>query len=141
MLKYFIIVLNFLGFIGVKILFPGGVSITSDLPESINPGEDVIVTVTIDKGDLSGFAKFSQALPEGFSATLIDGADATFSFKDQKVKFIWVALPAVSEFSFSYKISVAESVQGNYDIEGTFSYIFDNEKQNAFLSKISWSFR
>lgn len=133
MLKYIIILLNFLGIIGFKVLFPGGVSLSSDIPAAINPGEDVVVTVNINKGDLSGFAKFTQELPAGFSATLIDGADATFSFKDQKVKFIWVSLPAVSEFSFSYKISVDESVQGVFDLSGVFAYIFDNEKQNAYL--------
>jgi hypothetical protein len=133
MLKYFIIILNFVGLLGYKVLFPGGVSISSDIPTSINPGEDVVVTVTISKGDLSGFAKFTQELPAGFSATLIDGADATFSFKDQTIKYIWVALPAVSEYSFSYKLSVDESVSGDFNIEGTFAYIFDNEKQTAFL--------
>jgi len=134
MLKYFIIILNFLGLLGYKVLFPGGVSISSDLPSTITPGEDVVVTVTISKGDLSGFAKFTQGLPNGFTASLVDGADATFSFKDQKVKFIWVALPAISEFSFSYKLSVDAMVEGDFDFEGTFAYIFDNEKQSAFLT-------
>lgn len=135
MLKYIIILLNFLGIIGFKVLFPGGVSISSDMPTSINPGEDVVVTISIDKGDLSGFAKFTQELPKGFTATLIDGADATFSFKDQKVKFIWVSLPAVSEYSFSYKISVDPSVKGVFELGGTFAYIFDNEKQSALLDR------
>lgn len=134
-MKYLIIIFNFIGILGYKVLFPGGVTISSDMPSSINPGEEVVVTVSIEKGDLNGFAKFSQELPRGFNATLIEGSDATFSFKDQMVKFIWVALPAVPEFTFSYKISVDESVKGSFPIDGNFAYIFDNEKQNAHLEK------
>lgn len=137
MLKYLIILINFVGILGYKVLFPGGVSISSDLPASINPGEDVIVTVNINKGELGGFAKFTQDFPKGFTVTLIDGADATFSFKDQSMKFIWVSLPSASEFSFSYKLSVDASLSGSYEMSGIFSYIFDNEKQNAFLEKRS----
>ena len=133
MIKYFIILLNLVGLIGFKVLFPGGVSITSDLPNNIKSGEDVIVTVNVSKAELNGFAKFTQELPVGFTASLIEGSDATFSFKEQKIKFIWVALPAEESFSFSYKISVDAKASGTHSIGGTFAYIFNNEKQSAEL--------
>ena len=133
MIKYIIIFLNILGLIGIKVLFPGGISIRSDMPEEVSPGDEFVVTVSVDKGDLSGFAKFTQALPSGFSADVVNGADATFSFKDGKVKFIWVSLPTAESFSFSYRIKVDERVKGSFKLGGQFAYIFDNEKQVAEL--------
>ncbi|MEQ8324602.1 MAG: hypothetical protein RIC15_04600 [Vicingaceae bacterium] len=133
MIKYVIILLNLIGLIGIKVLFPGGVSLSSDLPEQVSAGDEFVVSVRVQKGDLDGFAKFSQNLPQGFSASLVNGADATFSFKDNKVKFIWVSLPTSAEFSFSYKIKVDDGVSGSFPITGQFSYIFDNEKQVADL--------
>ena len=133
MIKYLIILLNIIGLIGIKVLFPGGISVTSDMPESVKAGDEFVITVRIDKGELSGFAKFTQELPQGFTATLVSSSDATFSFKDNKVKFIWVSLPVSTDFSFSYKVKVNEGVSGNFNIGGVFAYIFDNEKQTADL--------
>lgn len=135
MIKYLIIFFNLVGFIGYQVLFPGGVSISSDFPENVKPGSEFLVTITVKKGDLSGFAKFSQELPKGFNATLVNGSDATFSFKDQTIKFIWVALPAGSEFTFTYRVSVDQNVNGRFKVGGTFAYIFENQKQSATLTE------
>ncbi|HAW53350.1 MAG TPA: hypothetical protein DCX54_13650 [Flavobacteriales bacterium] len=133
MIKYLIILLNIISLIGIKVLFPGGISVTSDMPETVKAGDEFVITVRIEKGDLSGFAKFTQDLPKTFTASLVNGSDATFSFKDNKVKFIWVALPLDQDFSFSYKVKVDVGVAGNFKVGGVFAYIFDNEKQTAEL--------
>ena len=104
--------MNILGLIGIKVLFPGGISITSDMPENVKAGDEFVITVRVEKGELAGFAKFTQELPQGFTASLVSGSDATFSFKDNKVKFIWVSLPASSDFSFSYKVKIDYGVSG-----------------------------
>ena len=107
------------------------------MPNSVRAGDEFTVTVRVSKGDLAGFAKFTQELPKGITASVVDGADATFSFKDNKVKFIWVSLPAQSEFSFSYKILVGSQVSGSHRIGGVFAYIFENEKQEAELEAVN----
>lgn len=81
------------------------------------------VEVTIKKANLDGFAKYIETLPVGFSATLIEGKGAAFSFVDQKAKFVWGTLPAEAEFKISYKITVAPNVSGDQNIEGVFSFI------------------
>jgi hypothetical protein len=83
---------------------------------------------------VSGFAKLQQILPNGFSAEAGESANATFSFKDQKVKFLWMALPN-EDFSVSYKISVDVSLSGNQIIDGTFAYIKDNETEKFIIPK------
>lgn len=131
MLKYLIVVLNLVGVFSFTLLFPGGVKIEHRVPEKADPGTEFMVEITISKGDLNGFAKYMIELPEGFTATVVESHDATFSFKDQKVKFIWIALPAENEFTISYKVTTDPSVVGVFPLGGTFSYIFDNEKQAA----------
>jgi hypothetical protein len=90
--------------------------------------------LNVAKGDVSGFAKLQQILPNGFSAEAGESANATFSFKDQKVKFLWMALPN-EDFSVSYKISVDVSLSGNQIIDGTFAYIKDNETEKFIIPK------
>jgi hypothetical protein len=99
---------------------------------SISPGE-FPVEITIKKGNLGGFAKFIETLPVGFTATLIEGKGAAFSFVDQKAKFVWGTLPSESEFKISYKISVAQNVNGEQILEGTFSFINNNQTQRYVL--------
>ena len=88
----------------------------------------------VAKGDVSGFAKLQQNLPPGFSAEQGESANATFSFKDQKVKFLWMALPN-DNFKVSYKVNVDASLSGNQIIEGTFAYIKDNETEKFIIAK------
>ena len=63
-----------------------------------------------------------------------ESANATFSFKDQKVKFLWMALPN-NDFKVTYKVNIDESLSGNQIIEGTFSYIQDNETEKFIIPK------
>ncbi|MGB0369263.1 MAG: hypothetical protein ACPGD8_07640, partial [Flavobacteriales bacterium] len=55
-------------------------------------------------------------------------------FKDQKVKFLWMALPN-EDFTVSYKVNIDESLSGNQIIEGTFAYIQDNETEKFIIPK------
>ena len=100
-----------------------------------NGSNEYVVEVTINKGNLSGFAKLIETLPAGFAATAIDSKEtkeATFTFADQKVKYVWVSMPSIAEFKVSYKIKAAENVTGAQTIDGAFSYI-ENDETKKFV--------
>ena len=105
-----------------------GVIIEDNTPSSMSPGSSANISITINKGTVEDFAKLEIELPEGMSATPIQTNGASFSFKDQKAKFIWMALPSDQEFEVSYKLSAAPDASGNKIVKGTFSYIKSNQR-------------
>ncbi|MDK2979523.1 MAG: hypothetical protein PWP52_2237, partial [Bacteroidales bacterium] len=75
--------------------------------------------------------RFQQEIPAGLTPVPVQTANADFSFKDQKVKFIWLKLPAQEEITVTYKLKVDQRLKGNFDLKGTFSYIADNERKSV----------
>ncbi len=111
------------------------VSVNVDMPATSAPESTFRVTLTVNKGDVSGFAKLEQLLPAGLDATAVDVANSTFTFKDRKAKFLWMSLPAEPTFKVSYDVKVAAGTSGNQILEGTFAYILNNETQKYALPK------
>lgn len=111
------------------------VSVTTNLPASAAPGSQFLVELTVTKPGVTGFAKLEQSLPTGFEASAGQTANATFSFKDRKVKFLWMALPNGDTFTVSYKVQVDASLSGNQILEGKFAYIKDNATEKYILPK------
>jgi 6-phosphogluconate dehydrogenase (decarboxylating) len=100
-----------------------------------NTTNDFVVEVKINKGNISGFAKLLETLPVGYSATAIESAGGTFTFIDQKVKYVWVSIPTETEFQISYKVTVADGISaGNINIEGVFSYIENDETKKSIVA-------
>jgi hypothetical protein len=120
-------ILSFLGFISST------VSLDLNLPETANAGEEFLVEVTINKGDIDGFARFEQELPVGFKAEARQIANGEFRFEDQKIKIQWMRVPYDREVVISYAIQVAPTVSGTFNLEGKFSYIENNSIQKAFI--------
>ena len=85
------------------------------------------VELTINKGNLTGFAKLMEVLPTGFTASADESAGASFSYADQKVRFIWVSLPTQPEIKISYKVKIDPTVVEDQSIDGKFSYIENDE--------------
>ena len=133
MIKKSLLTIAFLGLTTATLL--AQVSVTTKAPASVKPGGEFNVELNISKGDITGFAKLQQDLPTGFSALPGESANSTFSFKDRKVKFLWMALPATADIKVSYKIVVDASVSGNQIMEGNFSFIRNNETEKFVLPK------
>lgn len=129
-IKNILLLLNIFVLLLFNTFFEGEVNVTQTLPAAINPGTEVTFEVTINKADITGFAKYSQELPEGFTATVADVAGGNFTFADKTVKIIWMSLPADKEFKISYKVSVGAEISGTYPIAGRLSYLENNEKKN-----------
>ncbi len=114
----------------VKNTEPSSVICSRKMPE--NAAEEFTVEVSINKGNLVGFAKLIETLPAGFTATTIDSKGASFTFADQKVKYVWVSMPSAADFKVSYKVTCDAKTIGTQNIDGTFSYI-ENDDTKKFV--------
>ncbi len=109
-------------------LLADGVVIDHNLPATLQPGEKTIVSVNINKGEVTGFAKLQLEIPAGLTARAIKKSGASFTFSGQKAKFIWMTLPDKQEFQVEYELEAGSTVNGSKVIEGQFSYIKQNER-------------
>lgn len=124
---------NLFGLFLFNALFLADITITQDAPATMQAGSEVKVTVTVEKGDLTGFAKLQIDMPEGLTVTAIETKGASFTFADQKAKFIWMALPTQASFKVSYTLTAAANASGSLPINGKFSFIEDNERKTKDL--------
>jgi hypothetical protein len=104
-----------------------GLSVSCVRKVPSNVGADFLVELNINKGNLTGFAKLLETLPTGFTAVSGESKGASFSFSDQKVKFVWVSMPTETEFKVTYKVIVAAPAGSNLPMDGVFSYIENDE--------------
>lgn len=99
--------------------------------------ENFVVEVIISKGNITGFAKLQEAIPDGFTASAIETNNSTFTFSDQQAKFVWNNLPSEAELKVSYKITVAKSLIAQKKIEGVFSYLENDETKKSLINESS----
>ena len=105
-----------------------GVIIEDNTPTSLPAGGSTDVTVSINKGNVEGFAKLELELPAGLSAEAVSTSGASFTFSAQKAKFIWMAVPEQEEFSVTYTLRATENATGNLMVKGVFAYIKDQQR-------------
>lgn len=135
MIKKITLVVAWIFVAGITSVSAQDVSVNVDMPATAAPETTFRVTLKVNKGEISGFAKLEQLLPAGLEATGVDVANSTFTFKDRKAKFLWMSLPAEATFTVSYDVKVAAGTSGNQILEGTFAYILNNETQKYALPK------
>lgn len=138
MLKQIIVLFNLISFIIVTALLPADIKIETKIPEGSEFVRDstYIIEVNITKGPIFGFAKFQQNIPEGFVAHPVETADASFTFADGKVKFIWMAIPETDQVKVSYALIASEDAAAEGVISGKFSYIEENERRSYDIPNI-----
>lgn len=129
MVNQLVLLINVIGVLLINAFTGAPLSISQNIPATMAPGSEVKVTVTVEKGDLTGFAKLQIDLPDGLTATAIETKGASFTFSDGKAKFIWMSLPASPTFKVSYTLAAAAGASGMKRINGRFSFIEDNERK------------
>jgi hypothetical protein len=137
MLKWLIVSVNFLVTLLVGSYFGGDVSLQVNVPQTVTAGNEFQVTVKFSKGKLASFSRFIQELPAGLKATSINSSNADFTFKDNKVRFIWLKMPDGDSITVTYTIKVDQRLKGNFDLTGKFSYIDDNERMTVESTPMS----
>ena len=105
------------------------VEISIDHQDQVNAGEVFEVTVTISKGSLTDYSRFSQDLPLGLSATNVSTPNADFSFDNQRIRIIWLKLPEEPEVEVTYNIMVNERLTGTFVLGGVFAYVVEEERK------------
>lgn len=106
------------------------VTLYAEYPTEVIAGTSFPITITIEKGNLDGFGRYSHQLPEGFT---VDCNAQNFEFENNTVKFLWVNLPYSNSFSFTYTVNVPETYSGNFTVAANFGYVLDNERRFAEL--------
>lgn len=130
MIKNFLLLFNLIVLLVFNVIVTIDLTITPNIPAQVEPGTEFTFELKIFKGNISGFAKVQQDLPDGFSASEVDSKGASFTFSENKVKLIWMSLPAEEEFTVTFKVKVDEGVSGEKTVGGKFSYLENNERKS-----------
>lgn len=130
MLRTLLVGINIIGIALLGFFQKTDLEILHDLPTSMQPGEERVVTFDIDKSDVTGFAKFQIVLGEGLTAEVVKSEGASFTFNNQMVKFIWMALPATKKIQLQMRLIASPNAVGNLEVNPRFSYIYENERKN-----------
>jgi len=111
--------------------FSDDVSLSLNSINQVEAGNEIYVEITLSKSNFESFARFQQEIPAGLTPIPVNTANADFSFSDQKIKFIWLKLPAEEEITISYKLQVDQRLKGQFNLNGQFSYISNNERKSV----------
>lgn len=109
------------------------VSFTGDTTVSVN--QTGILTFTVYKNNLAGFAKLQVVFPDGFVVEGVEMAGSNYVYEENKAKFIWIALPP-SE-TFSVKLKYVSARAGMHAISGKFYFIENNQPVNIDIPSFS----
>lgn len=136
MLKYIFLLINSISILFFNLFFGDGVSVTPKLPASAKPNSEFVAEIVVKKGGTSGFAKLQIDLPQGLSAKEIESKGGSFNYSNGVVKYIWTSLPSDEEFTVKFTVVADGTVSGTKQIQGKFSYITNNAKQQADFGPI-----
>jgi len=129
MKKIFILFCTFSLFLGM--VYSQQVSVIINAPANANPNEEFKIDISIQKGDVSGFARLQVDFPEGFTVSSSETNGATFSYRENKARFLWMSLPADNTLKVSCLVKA--NTEGAHEFEGSFSYVLDNETQRSII--------
>jgi hypothetical protein len=113
------------------------VSVSTNIPNQMNPGDEIVAEITINKGSIAGFVKFQQDFPEGFLVSEVDSKGGNFSFVENSLKIVWISFPSENEIKIKYKLSALSNAIGAKTINGKISYLDNNDKKVFTLSPIA----
>ncbi|MBT4776237.1 MAG: hypothetical protein HON99_11015 [Crocinitomicaceae bacterium] len=131
MLKSAFLLINVIGFILFPFLYMETVNVDHKVPVEIQAGQEIIVEVVISKANLTGPARlkldFTNA--ENLTASEMESAGASFTFKDNAALFIWYSIPGDDLITLKYKLSASADFVGAQTISGTFSFVDGEERR------------
>ena len=107
--------------------------ITHTIPNSIESGKTIEAELTIEKGDVNGFAKLFGDVPEGYTLSNIDAKTGNFTFENQKFKIIWISIPVEPSFTIKFKITSAAENTSDFTFSPKFTYLQENVKKELLM--------
>ncbi len=109
------------------------VKITADFPESNRAGEEFLMSVRIEKGNLTGTSRIQMEVPFGFTAKKVITKSAEFSFDNNIIKYQWVEMPETDEFTVSYTLKADNKMRGKQIIKGEFIYSNGDKTEHVVM--------
>lgn len=95
-----------------------------------------VVKLLVSRGNIQSAAKIEEKIPNGYTAQLIEGKTATFTFENNKAEFIWKKMPADKNFEISYKISPNKVNPDLPVISGNFNYLIGGSFQTTAIKEV-----
>lgn len=92
--------------------------------ENITPNT-WLIKISIQKDNISGFARYSDVLPSGLKAQVEEKDGSSFFVDGSSIKFVWSKLPTKSTLNISYKLS--GNLTTAVTLNGEFSYTENNQ--------------
>ncbi len=99
----------------------------------LTEGGEIVVTVEINKGSATGIAKLVEDIPFGLKAFEGESVGGVFSFEQQKLKIVWLDIPAKQIFTVSYKLKPTGELGKDYHIVGRFLYVVADKREEFVL--------
>lgn len=94
--------------------------------------------ISIDRGDISGFVRLSDQLPEGAIVESLHSNGASFSTDNSELKYIWMSIPQENIVDVSYKLNLTNAVNKDPNfIKGQISYLNKGAASTIYISEIS----
>ncbi|NOY37639.1 MAG: hypothetical protein GXO83_08695 [Chlorobi bacterium] len=93
-------------------------------------GNGWIVHLLVSRANIEKLGRIEESIPKGFRAENVDGKGAIFSYKDGKLKYIWMTLPEEPLFVVTYRVKPAGGTGGMPAMDGLFSFMKDNEPRS-----------
>lgn len=109
----------------------------SVFPNEITAGGEIVVSLTVEKEGVEGFAKLIENVPEGFKAVELNSATGNFIFENGKVRIIWLTIPEGDSYKAEYKLIHIGTNTGSIKLNGKFFYVKGDKRTEFTLPAFS----
>jgi hypothetical protein len=109
---------------------------TTCMQQKAYAGGTFVVKIQIERKNLDSYFMVEHELPNGMIATGLESQGALFSFKEGKIKYSWLRIPKEDVIELAYKVKVPFEMIGTQEINGTYYYIENEEKQIFDIPKV-----
>lgn len=92
--------------------------------ENLSP-RDWLIKITINKGNIKGFARYTDVLPTGLTAKAEEKDGSSFFIDGSSIKFVWSNVPEKETLVISYKLS--GNLTSVVTLNGDFSFTENNQ--------------
>ncbi|HOY49348.1 MAG TPA: hypothetical protein PL185_08800 [Flavobacteriales bacterium] len=110
--------------------------LTYSVPEKIEAGTPFQVSMTLNRGAITGIARIQQSWPRGFTINEVENAGAIFSFSKKQLQFLWVTLPTEQEIKVTFEVTASKDYAGKLEIPGILAYLEGSQRKELTFNPL-----